>query len=146
MTSRATPRGMQRSASVFVLLAGLSGTAPAGDFDCIIEPRQTIELRSPVEGLIERITADRGDFISKGQVLALLDTSVDRALAAIARQRMQMEGAVRSGESRVEFTTKKSQRMQELQNENYMSTLSSDEALTEKRLAEADLRDAMDNR
>ena len=77
------------------------GAAPAlaAQFDCVIEPSQVLELRSPIEGLIERVNVDRGDFVKKGQELAVLDTAVDRAAAAIAKQRSQMEGAVRSGES-----------------------------------------------
>ncbi len=146
MTSDTMRRTVRRPVSVFTVLAGLAGAALAGDFDCVIEPRQTIELRSPIEGLIERVNVDRGDFVRKGQELATLDTSVDRAQAAIAKQRSQMDGAVRSGESRVEYTTKKSQRMQDLHQENFMSAMNRDEALTEKRLAEADLRDSLDNR
>lgn len=130
----------------FVFGAGISLAAQGADFDCVIEPRQVLELRSPIEGLIERINVDRGDFVVRGQELALLDTSVERAQAAIAKQRSQMEGAVRSGESRVEFTTNKSQRMQELHRQNFLSAQARDEAATEKRVAEADLRDSIDNR
>ena len=97
--------------------------AHAADFDCVIEPRQVVEIRSPIEGLIERINVDRGDFVSKGQVIATIDSSVDRAAAAIAKQRHEMEGAVRSGESRVDFSSKKASRSQELHRQNFGSAL-----------------------
>ena len=122
------------------------GPAVAGEFDCVIEPRQTLEIRSPIEGLIERVNVDRGSVVKKGQVLAVLDTSVDQVAAAIAKQRAEMDGAVKSGESRVEFSGKKLDRAQDLQRQNFVSAQSSDEARTEKRLAEAELRDARDNR
>ena len=131
-----------RSPFGFALLAGACAAALAGDFDCVIEPRQVLELRSPIEGLIERINVDRGDFIRRGQVLAVLDSAVDRAQAEIARHRAKMEGAVRSGESRVEFTTGKSRRMEDLHSQNYISAQGRDEAVTERRLAEAELRDS----
>ena len=146
MTSPIAARAMPRSVIGFVLCAGVSAAAPGAEFDCVIEPRQVLELRSPIEGLIERVNVDRGDFVRKGQELAVLDTAVERAQAAIARQRSQMDGSVHSGESRVEFSTRKSERVQELHRQNFMSAQVRDEALTEKRLAEAELRDAVDNR
>lgn len=129
-----------------LIFGALPASVLGAEFDCVIEPRQVLELRSPIEGLVERVNVDRGDFVRKGQELAILDTSVDRVQAAIAKQRSQMEGAVRSGESRVEFSTRKSQRAQELQRQNFMSAQVRDEAVTEKRLAEAELQDAIDNR
>jgi RND family efflux transporter MFP subunit len=120
--------------------------AAAAEFDCIIQPRQILELRSPLEGLIERVTVDRGDFVARGQEVAVLDTSVEKVAAAIAKQRSEMEGAVQAGKSRVEFSTNKARRSEELHQGKFVSAQSRDEAMTEKALAEAELRDAADNR
>jgi RND family efflux transporter MFP subunit len=146
MKSRTTSQARLGPVITLALTAAFSGAAGAGEFDCIIEPRHVLELRSPIEGLIERVNVDRGDLVRKGQELAVLDTAVDRAQAAIARQRSQMEGALRSGESRVQFTSSKSQRMQELHAENYISAQMRDEAATEKQMAEAELQESHDNR
>jgi RND family efflux transporter MFP subunit len=129
-----------------LLCAGAALPAHGAEFDCIIEPRQVLELRSPIEGLIERVDVDRGDLVKKGQVLAVLDTAVDQVAAAIAKQRSQMRGAISAGESRVEFTGKKSVRVQELHKQNYISEELRDESAAEKQLAEAELQDAIDNR
>jgi RND family efflux transporter MFP subunit len=118
----------------------------AGEFDCVIDPRQVLEIRSPIEGLIDRVHVDRGDIVRKGQVVAEIDTSVERAAAAIAKQRSEMEGAVRSGESRVEFSAKKAGRAQQLSKDNYVSAEARDQAATEHKIAQADLLDAQDNR
>jgi len=118
----------------------------SGDFDCVIEPKQVIEVRSPLEGLIDKVPVDRGDRVKKGQELVVLDTSLERAQAAIARQRSEMVGAVRSGETRVEFSAKKLKRAENLHDQNYLSAQARDEAATEARLAESELRDARDNR
>jgi len=120
--------------------------AIGAEFDCIIEPRQVLEIRSPIEGLIDRVNVDRGDYVKKGQELAVLDTSVERVQAAIASQRSQMEGAVRAWESRGDLSAKKSSRMDELHRQNFLSSQLRDEAAAEKRVAEAELRDAVDNR
>jgi RND family efflux transporter MFP subunit len=127
-------------------LFALAAAARAAQFDCIIEPRQVVEVRTPVEGLIERITVDRGDFVTKGQVLVQLDAAVERASAALALQRAKLEGAVRSGESRVEYSTKKHGRQEELFKQNFISAQSRDESATERRLAESELKEALDNR
>jgi RND family efflux transporter MFP subunit len=146
MTPHATPRVLRHPVFGAAFCACLCASALGAEFDCVIEPRQVLELRSPIEGLIERINVDRGDLVKKGQELAVLDSAVDRAQAAIAKQRSQMDGAVRSGESRVEFTTNKSRRMEDLHRQNYLSAQGRDEAATEKRLAEAELRDSLDSR
>jgi len=57
-----------------------------------------------------------------------------------------MEGALRSSESRVEFSSRKFDRAQNLQAQNFVSAQARDEAATEKRLAESELLDARDNR
>jgi RND family efflux transporter MFP subunit len=136
--------------STSILFFGLniaaSPHAAAAEFDCIIEPRQVLEIRSPLEGLIETMDVDRGDIVKKGQILARLDTSVDRAQAAIAKHRAEMEGAVRSGQSRVEFTARKSARSEDLHGRNFVSAEARDQAVTERLLAESELRDARDNR
>jgi len=145
---RTIPRRGERLARAwFALLAACAGEpAAAGEFDCVIEPKQVIELRAPLEGLIERINVDRGDFVKKGQELAVLDTAVEQIQAAIAKQRSQMDGAVAAGRSRVEFSSKKAHRLEELHRDRFISAQSRDEAANEKALAEAELRDAGDNR
>lgn len=118
----------------------------AGEFECVIEPRQVLELRSPLDGLIEKITVDRGDTVKEGQVLVMLDTTTERAQAEIARYRSQMDGALNSSQSRVEFSTRKFERARNLYGGNYISEQARDEVATEKRLAEAELTEARDNR
>jgi len=124
----------------------LSPSASAAEFDCLIEPRQVVELRSPMEGLIAKINVDRGDYVRKGDELAMLDIGVDRVQASMAQMRSQMEGAVWSWESRGILSAKKFGRLDELAKENLMSAQLRDEAATEKRIAEGELRDAVDNR
>lgn len=131
-------------AALAVLL--VHGAARAAEFDCVIEPRRVIELRAPLEGVIARIAVDRGDTVRRGQELVVLDTAVDRASAAIARHRSTMEGAVRSGESRLAFSSSKLKRVEDLQAQNYLSAQAREEAATEQRLAQAEVLDARDNR
>jgi multidrug resistance efflux pump len=57
-----------------------------------------------------------------------------------------MEGAIKSGESRVEFSSGKLKRAENLQAQNYVSAQAREEAMTEQRLAQSELQDARDNR
>lgn len=139
------------AARISTVIAGLAalagpGASAANGFDCVIEPRRVIELRAPLEGTIDRITVDRGDTVKRGQELVVLDTSVDRASAAIARHRAVMDGAIKSGESRLEFSKGKLTRMENLETQKYVSPQAREEAHTERQLAQAQLVDAQDNR
>ena len=129
-----------------VLLAFLTGPALAGEFDCIIEPSRTVEVRAASEGLIDKIWVDRGDMVKAGQVLVTLDSGVERAATEAARYRSTMQGRIRTGESRVEFATAKYNRREKLAGQSFISLHDRDEALTEKRLAESELVEARDDR
>ena len=146
MIPRAARLGVPRPLLGLLVCMGVYTPAFGADFDCLIEPRQVFELRSPIEGLIERVNVDRGDYVKKGQELAVLDTSVDRVQAEMARHRSRMEGAVKAWDARTELSIKKSGRTDELHKQNFMSAQARDEAAAEKRVAEAELRDAIDNR
>ena len=117
----------------------------AGEYDCITEPSQSVEVRAAVTGLIARITVGRGDVVEAGQVLVALDTGLEEANVALARFRATMEGAMRAGESRREYAELKASRSSQLHAERYVSAETRDEALTELRLAEAELLEIRDN-
>jgi RND family efflux transporter MFP subunit len=123
-----------------------AATGIAGEFDCMIEPRKTVEVRAASEGLIERVWVDRGDMVKAGQVLVTLDSAVEKAALDAARYRTTMEGKIRTAESRVEFATQKYNRRANLASQSFISAQDRDEALAEKRLAESELIDAKDDR
>jgi RND family efflux transporter MFP subunit len=143
---RSTMRRAAAALGCALIAAAATPAARAGEFDCVIEPRQIIELRAPLEGMIDKVNVDRGDIVKQDQVLVVLDTAVDRATEAIAEQRSQMRGAILSGQSRVAFSAAKLERANNLHGQNYVSAQARDEAATEKKLAESELRDAEDNR
>jgi len=138
--------GLKEIASVTLLSAGLATVCVAAEFDCVIEPRQVLEIRSTLEGVVERVGAERGDLVRKGQKLAVIDSRVDRAQAAIEKQRSEMWGATHAAESKVALGVKKLRRAQELQRQNFVTDQARDEALSDKELAESELMVANDNR
>jgi len=50
-----------------------------GEYDCLIEARQRLEIRSQAEGVIESVQVQRGDSVRKGQLIATLASGPERA-------------------------------------------------------------------
>lgn len=140
---------MTRNLHLMGLLAATCAVQPgalAAEFNCLIEPRKVVELRSPSTGVVDRVDAERGQLVRAGQVLVSLDSGLERASLDIARHRATMEGAIKTGESRLEFSTQKLKRREELLTQKYVSQQDHDESRTEMRLAQSELLDARDNR
>lgn len=126
--------------------AGLLMTGEARAFDCLVEPSQVVELRSPVDGIVAAVHARRGDQVRKGQVLVELQSAAERSAVDAARFRAEMGGQIASARSRLDYATLKARRATELQRENFASTQARDEADAERRLAESELAAAIEGR
>jgi len=123
----------------FVWPLDAGATAPANEFDCLIEPFQTVEIRSPVVGLIEKIHVQRGAFIRRGELLVSLDSRVQKAAAEMARYKSTMEGPSQSAESRLSHAGSKLRRKTDLAEKHYASDQDREDAEAEQRIAAADL-------
>jgi len=116
------------------------------DYECLIEARQVVDVRSPVEGVIESVAVKRGEVVEKGALLAKLSDGPEVAALNLARARAAMEGELRAAEARVTLAKKKWERAEELVKGKFVSASSRDEAEAEYRLAQEQLRAAADNR
>jgi RND family efflux transporter MFP subunit len=107
-----------------------SSLLPAsGGLDCLIEPHKTVELATSALGVMKEMNVDRGDIVKAGDVLARLESEVEKANVAHAK-------------ARAEFAAKKHSRMDELFKEQMVSAQQLDEAKTEHDLAQAELQKA----
>jgi RND family efflux transporter MFP subunit len=138
---------MRLIAAAFGCSAAMPALAaqPAG-FDCLMEPLQVVEVRSPAEGLIDRIHVQRGDPVRKGQTLVELVSAVERSTAELARYRSQMDGSIAQSRSRVDYAVKKHARASDLAQQNFTSMQARDEAEAERKVAESELQAAIENR
>ncbi len=98
-------------AGAFLLAAALTG-APAwaqqpdgGAMSCLLEPSKKVRVASPVAGVIESLTVERGDRVRKGQVLARLQSGLERANLKAARA--QLAFAERRGERNEDLFAKR---------------------------------------
>jgi RND family efflux transporter MFP subunit len=126
--------------------AGVLADDAPREFDCLLEARQDIDVRSPVEGVIESVMVQRGSLLRRGQQIAMLSSGPERAALELARSRAGMQGELKAAETRVELARKKRNRAEELLKQNFVSTNARDEAEAEFRLATEQLRAARENR
>lgn len=122
--------------------SSLVAPAIASAFDCLIEPAQVVEIRSPVVGLIQAVHARRGESVRLGDKLVTIESNVERSAAATAAYRAQAQGALLLARAKVEATRDKAARLEQLHREAYVSSQARDDAATELRLAQSELRSA----
>lgn len=151
-TATPTPAAAQAPASAQVraipqtpVATQTSAAAHGTDFDCILFAKETVEIRSPVEGMIEQVHVQRGDTVKKGQLIVTLESGPERAQLELARSKAKMRGSLKAAESRLEFAVKKEERAAELSKQNFVSVGAYDEAKTQRSLAESELREAREN-
>jgi RND family efflux transporter MFP subunit len=127
------------SLGVLVCLHGLTPPSALGAqgnaLDCLIEPSQVVTISLPLEGLVETVTVDRGDRVQQGQVLATLESSVERANITAARVRVAMESAYKEGGVPLK-------ELDEAETSKVLAEISLLEAQENRQLAEAELQRA----
>ena len=129
-----------------VLIQWVSSTAAAVELDGVIEPYMVVKVGSGVYGILETVDVDRGDFVKKGQVLAALQSGVEKATMEVARARAEMEATIKLKQSQLDFLMRKQQRNEELYKKGAVPFSQMDEAETNRILAESELKDALENK
>lgn len=127
-----------------MIVVGLARAEPK--YECLIEPMQAVEIRSPVVGLLDKVHVRRGDRVTKGQVVATLESSAEQAAADLARFKSEMTGPVVTAENKIEFSKRKFQRRRDMNADKLMSGQDKDDAEGELKLAESELHLAKENK
>src|SRR5258708_26271731 len=113
-------------------------SAPAqrmGEFDCVVEAKMMIKLGSPDTGIIEALKVDRDRTIKKGDVVAELDSNLQRIALELAQLKATNEGDINSERTRLVFRTSEAERAENLNAKQIVPTKVRDEAVTERNLA-----------
>jgi RND family efflux transporter MFP subunit len=119
-----------------VMLAG------AAELDCLMQPREIVTVSAALEGVLEQVAVDRGDTVQKGAVLAVLESSLERNMVAVARARAEQDFGIKSNQVRVDFGARRFSRTDEMFKKSLVPLKDLDEAETAKILAEYDLVEA----
>lgn len=145
--TRFLPRQPALQLALLASLAfGASHHAQAASFDCLIEPNQSVDIGSPVTGLLDKVHVKRGERVSKGQVLASLEARAEAAATALAQFKSELTGPSKTAESKIDFSKRKFTRKRDMQSANFLSTQERDDAEAEMKLAEAELLQAKESR
>jgi len=118
----------------------------AAAFECLVQPNQIVEIRSRAEGIIFKVHVQRGDSVKAGQLMVELESSAERSAVATARYRAEMNGRVTAAQERVDYSSTKAGRASELSKQRFLAQQAHDDAQAEMRVAQADLKDAQENR
>ncbi len=97
--------------------------------ECLIEPRQLVEISSEVPGVLASVKVGRGDVVKKGQILARLESGVEKARVNVARVK-------------AEFNKRKLDRNDSMYKKELISLQERDEVETEWRVSMMELEEA----
>lgn len=117
----------------------------ADSFECIIEPLVTLELGSEVQGLIDELYVERGETVAKGDIVALLKSSVELRRVEQATKRAEMKGEITARTADLELARLVLDRSKSLHSQQLVPSQELDEARAQHRVATASLQQAEDN-
>ncbi|MFS0757540.1 efflux RND transporter periplasmic adaptor subunit [Noviherbaspirillum sp. 1P10PC] len=118
----------------------------AGPVGCLIEPDQVAELGTPAAGVIRSMLVDRGDWVHKGQVIAVLQDDIERASADVAQSRFQAEAEVRAAQAALALAQQRRDRSIELEARGFISAQALEQALAETRVTEEKMLQAREQK
>lgn len=123
------------------LAAGLAAprAQAQASHDCLVEPAQTVEVGSPGTGLLEKVLVRRGDRVTQGQVLAVLESRAEAAATELARLKSEARGPLQAAREKMEFAQRKFQRRSEMAAQKLGSVQERDDAEAEFAQARAEL-------
>jgi membrane fusion protein, heavy metal efflux system len=108
----------------------------ASSVGCLIEPQFTAEVGTPASGLIEAVSADRGQSVRKGQLLAVIASDVEKATVIAARTKADSEGEINAAMASRDLAKTKLKRMHLLMQQGFASQLEIDQAKSEYEVAD----------
>ncbi len=110
-----------------VMQSGNAGKKLGDEMECLVEPHLVTSLGSPVEGTLSEVLVDRGSSVTKGQVVAKLNSMVEAA-------------TVNLKSAQKEFGERKVERNEELFRKQLISANEKDELETQTRIAALELK------
>lgn len=145
-----------RSAPIALILAGFSTVAQANsqsgvagllpEMDCIVEPSEIVELGSSVPGILDQTFVERNEFVTAGDVVAELDSRVERATLELADARAKMETSLELRRENAAFGQRTKKRNQKLFNDSTISAQDMDKVKTETYIAQLQAQQEEDNK
>ena len=124
----------------------LCAVGPERELDCVIEPGMVVELSSRVDGILETIHVDRGDWIEADEEIARLEAGAEAAAVEYAQARAVREAEIRSLQVSLAYGWRNRKRLSELHKKELVSAEEIDRVKTETRIAKHKLQQAEENK
>ena len=116
-------------------------------FDCVIEPSRSIQVGSPVVGILKAVLVKRGDVVRPGQVIARLKSEAEATTVEINRSRSASTARIEAERARVTLSRKQLERARALLESQTVTAARYDELKAELDFAENALaREVLENR
>ncbi len=138
-TSLAANAQSTQSESIDSLDSGLAG------MDCIVEPSQVVELGTSVAGVIDQMLAEKNDFVSESEIVAMLDSRLEMATLELATARASIDTSLNLRRENAHFGQRTQNRNQKLFKEATISAQDMDKVRTEAYIAQLQARQEEDN-
>jgi len=138
--------GKMRVLAGLLLAAGVSlawGEELSG-FDCLIEPYAVADVSTREQGILEAFLVDRGDLVTRGQVVARLDSSIEEASVALAEAKARMRSETQERRTVLSYLQREQERLEKLHQNKAASLHDMDKAETEQERAVLRLRQAVE--
>lgn len=128
--------------------AAAQSSAPPPDerFECMVVPMQSVVVSAPVSAVVESVLVGRGDFVVKDQIIATLESSVEKETVAAARMRSEATADLEATQARLDFERSRLERSTELLDSGVLSVLAHEERESAELIAEAEHSRALENR
>jgi len=127
---------------LFIILLIASSRTRAAELDCLVKPEMYVELSSPVDSIVEKMLVDTGDTVTRGQPLAQLEASVERARVKLARLQAKSVSDIKNRKEQLRYAKQYHSRMANLLSQNSVSQYETDKAETEVAIAQIELNKA----
>jgi RND family efflux transporter MFP subunit len=118
------------------------GPVSAAELDCLVKPEMYVEVSSPVISVLEEILVEVGDVVSRGQPLAKLEASIEKARVEMAELQAKQVSDIENRRIQLQFKKLNHERMQQLRVKNSIPQFEADKARTEYALAQTELAKA----
>ena len=96
------------------LAASGHARAQTESFDCVMDPPVTVRLGSAVSGLLDMVSVERGDRVVAGQLVARLNTAVERTTVDLLRVRVESRAAIEAQAARLAYVEGRLGRIRQL--------------------------------
>ena len=114
--------------------------------NCVVEPNIVVEISSRIDGILDEVRFQRGDWVTARGIVAKLDAGVERAAVEYSRARAAMDAEILSNEVSLYYGERTHDRVAALHAKNAVSADEFDRVASEAKIAHYRLQQSRENK